>query len=139
MPRPARRAGAPSVPKRGCPESVPESRAHFGAWPGPSRLSASATGPRPPPAPRALSTHSGREAYSPTPQRRQQAPGRPPRPQSRRHSPWPRAARRTACPPPTGPATRLRSTPSCCPGRPAQPGSAAQAQALPGSGRPPGA
>lgn len=40
----------------------------------------------PPPAPRALRTHHGRETRGPARQRRQQAPRRPPHPQGRRHA-----------------------------------------------------
>lgn len=139
--------GAPlsltSAPGR-CPTRLlspcPKARAHFGACAGPSRPSASATGPRPPPAPRAPGTHHGRGARGPTPQRRQQAPRSPRGPESRRHGRRPRAARRTACPPAAHwPGAGSRTAPSCEPRRPAQPGPAAQARPRPGPGRPPAA
>lgn len=101
---------------------MPGGRAHFGACAGPSRPSAGATGPRPPPAPRAPGTHHGRGARGPTPQRRQQAPRSPRGPESRRHGRRPRAARRTACPPPTGRARVRGQLLAASPAAPHSPG-----------------
>lgn len=124
-------------PKRGCPESEAESRAHFGTCRRLAPLSRR-RGPRPPPAPRALGTHHGREARAPASQCRQQEPRRPARSQRRRHGRRPRAARRAACPPPRPPVRgagpepgAMRPAPSRRPGCPARPSPAAQAQDSP--------
>lgn len=123
-----------------CPNVATRSPGPLRGLPRPLHPSAGMAGPRPPPAPRALGTHHGREALAPASQRREPAPRRPPRPQRRRHSLAPRAARRAACPPPAAPEPgAVREAPSCSLDRPARPCPAAQAQTRTGPGRSPGA